>query len=232
MRFSLHLFVLALVFLTPGFLRAAEKDIVVGDFEGENYGDWKTTGTAFGIGPGRGTLPGQMEVTGYLGKGLVNSFFGGDPSTGTLTSPEFKVERKYISFLIGGGGFPGKTCINLLIDGKVIRTATGPNNEPGGSERLEPDGWDVGEWAGKTARIEIVDEATCGWGHINVDQIVFTDQKPRMFVADAARDITIPGRFLFFPVKTGATPPKVRISIADQVERAFHTQLTDRRTDQ
>jgi len=227
MRFSLHLFVLALIFQAAGFLRAAEKDIVFADFEGDNYGDWKTTGTAFGKGPARGTLPGQMEVTGYLGKGLVNSFFGGDTSTGKLTSPEFKVERKYISFLIGGGGFPGKTCINLLIDGKVIRTATGPNTEPGGSEKLEPDGWDVGEWADKTARIEIVDEATGGWGHINVDQIVFTDQMPRMYVADAARDITITGRFLFFPVKTGATPRKVRISIADKVDRAFDIELAD-----
>src|SRR4051794_35078769 len=62
-------------------------DVLVADFEGVTYGEgWKTTGTAFGKGPAKGTLPGQMPVTGYLGKGLVNSFFNGDASTGTLTS--------------------------------------------------------------------------------------------------------------------------------------------------
>ncbi len=82
-------------------------------------------------GAGPGTLPSQMEVTGFLGKGLVNSFYGGDDSTGTLTSPPFKIERKFINFLIGGGGIPGETCMNLLVDGKVVRTATGPNDQPG-----------------------------------------------------------------------------------------------------
>ena len=102
-------------------LAAAERpDILIADFEGDTYGDWKTTGTAFGTAPARGTLPGQMPVSGYLGKGLVNSFNGGDKSTGTLTSPAFEVERKYINFLIGGGKYPGKTCINLLIDNKVV----------------------------------------------------------------------------------------------------------------
>ena len=34
-----------------------------------------------------GTLPGQMDVSGFKGKGLVNSFHQGDVTTGTLTSP-------------------------------------------------------------------------------------------------------------------------------------------------
>src|SRR5437764_662784 len=118
-------------------LAAADRaDILVADFEGDTYGEgWKTTGTAFGTGPAKGALPGQMPVSGYLGKGLVNSFKGGDASTGTLTSPEFKIERKYINFLIGGGKH-AKTCINLLVAGKPVRTATGPNDKAGGSEHL------------------------------------------------------------------------------------------------
>ena len=74
---------LALVLAAP-VLPAAE-DILLADFEGDTYGDWKTTGEAFGPGPARGTLPGQMEVTGFEGKGLVNSYYKGDASTGTLT---------------------------------------------------------------------------------------------------------------------------------------------------
>src|SRR5258708_11926384 len=123
MRFAIGL-IFALFVLSVG--RAAD-DILIADFEGETYGDWKTTGDAFGPGPARGTLPNQMPVTGYLGKGLVNSYFKGDDSVDTLTSPEFKVVRKRLNFLIGGGGWPGEPCNNLLVDGKVIRTATGPN---------------------------------------------------------------------------------------------------------
>ena len=131
--------------------RAAGPDIVLADFEGRDYGDWKTTGEAFGPGPAQGTLPGQMAVSGYHGHGLVNSFYRGDRSTGTLTSPEFKIERRYITFLIGGGGVPGKTCMNLLVDGKS--SAPRPARTPGPAAANAGAGsWDVGELAGKTAR--------------------------------------------------------------------------------
>src|SRR5262249_39736690 len=140
----------ALLLLSLPVVAAADDrpDVLIADFEGDTYGDWKATGEAFGKGPARGTLPGQMPVTGYLGKGLVNSFNGGDTSTGTLTSPSFKVERRYINFLIGGGKYPGKTCINLLVGDKVVRTATGPNDKPGGSEALDWHSWDVAELEG------------------------------------------------------------------------------------
>ncbi len=142
----------------------AANPIVLGDFEGKDYGAWKTTGTAFGTGPAHGTLPGQMNVDGFLGKGLANSFNGGDGATGTLTSPEFKMERKFINFLIGGGGWTNETCMNLLVDGKVVRTATGPNTKPGGSEALALASWDVTELFGKTAVFQIVDSRQGGWG--------------------------------------------------------------------
>ena len=137
---------------------AAADDIVLADFEGRDYGAWKTTGEAFGPGPAQGALPNQMKVEGFIGKGLVNSFYGGDKSTGTLASPEFQLERKYLCFLIGGGGWEGKTCMNLLLDGRIVRTATGPNTKPGGSEALAPQSWDVSEFAGRTAHLEIVED--------------------------------------------------------------------------
>src|SRR5690242_5761723 len=79
-------------------------DLVIENFEGTNFGDWKVTGDAFGTGPAQGALPNQMPLDGFLGHGFASSFHRGDGSTGTLTSPSFKVERKYIQFLIGGGG--------------------------------------------------------------------------------------------------------------------------------
>src|SRR2546430_13761568 len=88
--------------LCANALFAAEQpEILMADFEGTNYGSWRVTGEAFGPGPARGTLPNQMKVDGFLGKGLVNSFFGGDKSTGSLASPTFKIERQRIQFLIG-----------------------------------------------------------------------------------------------------------------------------------
>jgi fructan beta-fructosidase len=141
---------LVLLLAAPACGADDRKDVLVADFEGATYGDgWTATGTAFGTGPAKGALPGQMAVSGFLGKGLVNSFLGGDDSTGTLTSPEITVERKYLNFLIGGGKHPGRTCVNLLVGGKVVRTASGPNDQPGGSEHLDWHTWDVAEFEGR-----------------------------------------------------------------------------------
>jgi uncharacterized protein (DUF608 family) len=144
--------------------------LLVHDFEGENYGDWVATGDSFGSGPAKGTLANQNRVTGFEGRGLVNTYLSGDGTTGTLTSPDFTVLRKFINFKIGGGNHPGQECINLLMDGKVVRTATGLNDE-----RLLWDTWDVREFEGMQARLQIVDTATGGWGHINIDHIEMAD---------------------------------------------------------
>ena len=158
-------------------------DIVVADFESQTYGAWKTTGTAFGEVPAHGKLDWQQKVDGYGGNGFVNSFHGGDDAMGTLTSPPFKLQRKFITFLIGGGGWEGETCMNLLVDGKVVRTATGLNTEPGGSEHLSTLTWDVHEFSGRDAVIQIVDQRKGSWGHINVDQIVQTDDRSTIAIA-------------------------------------------------
>ena len=76
---------------------------VYANFEGADYGAWTTTGTAFGSGPARGTLPGQQTVTGFNGGGLVNSFIDFDGSQGTLTSPAFTITRDYVNLLVAGG---------------------------------------------------------------------------------------------------------------------------------
>jgi uncharacterized protein (DUF608 family) len=147
---------------------------VFADFEDGTYGQWKKTGDCFGDKPAMGTLPNQQEVTGFGGKYLVNTFVGGDKSTGTLTSPEFTIKRPYIYFKIGGGNFPGRECINLKVDGKVVRTATGKNQE-----KLEWDYWEVSDLKDKKGVLEIVDLETGGWGHINIDDITFGDAPPK-----------------------------------------------------
>jgi fructan beta-fructosidase len=153
---------------------------VLADFEGSHYGAWTTTGEAFGTGPAAGRLGDQMEVSGWLGKGLVNSFLrshtgsSGDATTGTLTSPDFTITKKHINFLIGGGNHPvtsdAPTAVQLVVDGKVVRSATGRD-----SESLNWASWDVGDLAGKSGRIEVVDRNTGGWGHILLDHVMQSD---------------------------------------------------------
>jgi uncharacterized protein (DUF608 family) len=148
---------------------SARPDILFEDFE-HGYEKWKAEGEAFGKEPARGTLSSQQPVTGFVGKGLVNTFLGGDDATGRLISKPFTIERNVIRFLVGGGAHP-TTQIRLIVDGKTVRATSGRNDE-----RLLPASWDVRQYQGETAHIEIVDEQQGGWGHINVDQIEFSDQ--------------------------------------------------------
>lgn len=219
--------VMIAVLLAPLSLLRAADDIIVNDFESETYGAWKIEGTAFGSGPARETLPGQMKVEGFVGKGYVNSYHGGDGSTGTLTSPEFKIERKFINFLIGGGGWANETCLNLIVDGKVVRTATGPNTDPGGEERLEPGTWDISEFSGKPAVVQIVDQRSVGWGHLNVDQIVQSDTKtPGSVVLE--KTLTVNGSHLLVPVGNAAignNPLTLRIYDGETIIQSFSVAL-------
>jgi fructan beta-fructosidase len=211
----------------PPAAHAQGPDIVIADFEGVDYGAWKLEGTAFGRGPARGTLPHQMAVDGFQGRGLVNSYVGGDESIGTLTSPPFAINRKSIRFLIGGGGWPDRTCVNLIVDGRVVRTAHGPNTEPGGTERLEAAGWDVTDLFGKMATLQIVDRATGGWGHINVDQVVLSDRKPPGILREMSRALTLEHRYLHLPVRTGARKCRMALIIDGVPIREFEIELAD-----
>ena len=150
-----------------GSLRAP---IVFEDFEGDDYGKWKVEGTAFGKGPAKGPAAPEQHLANFQGKSLANSWPGSDEPKGKLTSPQFVIERNFINFLIGGGDHPHETCINLLLDGKVVRTSTGKN-----ADAMEWASWNVRDLAGKNAVIEIVDRASGDWGHIDIDQIEFAD---------------------------------------------------------
>lgn len=143
--------------------------VIFDDFE-QGYSKWTVQGTAFGSSPASGTLPNQNTVNGYLGSKLVNSYLNGDASTGTLTSDKFTIKQNCINFLIAGGNHPQQTCINLLINGSIVQTATGDNTED-----LKWAGWDVTKWKGKVAQIQIVDNFTGSWGHIDIDQIIFSN---------------------------------------------------------
>jgi non-lysosomal glucosylceramidase len=159
---------------------SARPDIVFEDFEGATYAKWAVTGTAFGAGPVEiANIPAYQGDVGGKGKRVVNSHASApgksveekDSATGTLTSRPFTIDRHYITFLIGGGAHKGRTCMNLLVEGKLALSATGQNNNA-----MRPASWDVRHWAGQTATLQIVDQEQGGWGNIGVDDIVFSDR--------------------------------------------------------
>ncbi len=150
-------------------------DLVIGGFRSGDYGDWKVTGTAFRLGPASGDLLGKLEIENVPENVVASSEIEGDGPTGTLTSPAFTITRKYIAFFIGGGDYERDTCLNLLIDGKIVRSATGWR-----SDRLVPASWEVSRWSGQEAKVQLVDTASGDWGHINVARIVQTDTPERL----------------------------------------------------
>ncbi len=92
-----------------------------------------------------------------------------------LTSIEFKIVGDTINFLIGGGTHPweqpGQTCVNLEINGEMVRTSTGQN-----TETMTRQEWDVSDLKGKMAVIKIYDENGGGWGHPNFDDVWQADK--------------------------------------------------------
>jgi len=167
-------------------------DILFEDFEKDNYEGWTVTGTALGDSPiNIADMPDYQGDVAGEGERVVNTHNvrqgedvrGGDQHVGTLTSKPFVIRRKYINFLIGGGAHEGKTCMNLLVDGKVVTSATGRNNN-----RMNPDSFTVTQWEGKQAQIRIVDKETGGWGNIGVDHIVFSDKPAKTLVLNELHD--------------------------------------------
>jgi uncharacterized protein (DUF608 family) len=143
------------------------------DFE-SGYGQWTITGTAFGSSPATGSFGGdQDKLSNVSGHGVINSWLNGDTSIGKMTSKEFTIPDDYIVFMVGGGHHEGLTCFNLVVNKKVVCSATGKN-----TEGLDQEYWDVRKWKGKKAHFEIVDASRGDWGHINLDDIAFSDRAP------------------------------------------------------
>ena len=164
-----------------------QEDIVFEDFESGSYNNWTASGEAFGLTPFPADgLKHWQPLNGYQGNLFVNTHnsrsvsaeqqtsagawaSASDQLTGMLTSKEFTIDRNYINFLIGGGSH-SSTAIHLLVDGEVVRSASGSN-----SNSMRAESFDVSEFLGQKAMLRLVDNYTGGWGHISLDHIVFSD---------------------------------------------------------
>ena len=148
-------------------------------------------GTAFGNEPATGSFPGQPEVSGYQGKRFVNTKRRNlGTFVGELQSNVFTIKGERIDFLIGGGDFEEQTCIRLFVRGdtgrfEMQRTASGERNY-----RMVRRDWDVAEFTGRRAYLQILDYAPVepwgfnaaprypedDYGFILIDDIRQTDQ--------------------------------------------------------
>ncbi|WP_035957262.1 glycoside hydrolase family 32 protein [Kitasatospora sp. NRRL B-11411] len=142
---------------------------LLADFEGGAYAPgWTGTGDL------AGTAPTAEQLPGSVGAAVLDTFAGRDGATGTLTSPAFTVDRTHLHLLLAGGdhplGTPGATSVNLLVDGRPVRTATGDD-----SGTMRPVDWDLTDLQGRTAQLQVLDDATGAWGHLMVDQATLSD---------------------------------------------------------
>ena len=171
--------------------------VLINDFEGTNYGNWTVTGASFGAGP----VTGNGTFSGFLGNRLIVS---GNEAQGKLVSSNFTIQKNYISFLIGGGYHPGKAYIKLVVNGEVVKTSTGMNED-----LLKWRNWDVSAFVGKLAHIEIVDSVisvSWGLGHINIDHIIQSDTQndsPNYGQVDYGKDFYALQSFSDIPVQDG-----------------------------
>ena len=198
--------------------RVKTDELMIADFEGAGYGDWEISGNAFGTSPAWRETEEMEEISGFEGKGLATSYQNGDRPRGTLTSPEFTIERDHIVFLISGGDDRRRTCMNLLVDGEIVRRAAGAE-----SNVLDWESWEVSELKGKTGRIQIVDRRRGDWGHISVDHIYQSDAGSKY--AAKERRFHIDSKYINFPVDNEARGRLISFIIDGQVMREFDISL-------
>lgn len=93
----------------------------------------------------------------------------GDDALGKMKSETFTLGgNAAIDFLIAGGKDSDKLYVALVraSDGEVLMKATGHDGEQ--YRRVK---WDASAYKGERLYIQIVDQRTGGWGHLNVDDI-------------------------------------------------------------
>ncbi len=154
-------------------------DVLLGDFGGSAYpAGWTAAGDLAGTAPiPGGNWPGEgPPVTGFIGNACLNTYRGTNATQGSLTSPVFLVQNRFIDVLVGGGNDPINTAVKLVVNGAVVQTATGQQDAT-----LRWVKWDVSAYQGQNAQLQIVDSSGGGYGFILCSYIVATSN-----VADPA----------------------------------------------
>ncbi len=143
------------------------------DFESGTLDGWERAGLAFQPGVTAAQHDYQQPIIGHHGHYLVDSFHPDllDQATGSLTSPEFTIDRARLGFRFGGGSSKNLR-VELVVDGQTVRSARGGGQN---IEVLLPAIWDVADLRGRSARLVITDAEPGSWGHLLVDAFELFD---------------------------------------------------------
>jgi hypothetical protein len=128
---------------------------------------WARNGNAFTDAPSRGSRPGQGAMRGAVGA-FVNSFHPtlANGATGSLRSAPFTILGDHVTLRVAGGEDPERLRISLSIDGKRIFNETGRT-----SDLFTRRQWNTQPYRGKSAVLEVVDDATGAFGYIALDEL-------------------------------------------------------------
>jgi len=141
------------------------RGLVYDNFEGGEYTRWQMEGEAFKDGA---APKGAID---YLGERYLGDLSQGN-AIGSAISKPFTITHNAINFLMAGGTHPDSLCVNLVVDGKVYRTATGDQTNV-----FKWNGWDVSDLIGKKAQLAIVDAIVDSThGAIAIDHVVFSNE--------------------------------------------------------
>ncbi|MCC9603588.1 DUF1080 domain-containing protein [Stieleria sp. JC731] len=157
---------------TGTFPKASKGDSASFGFETGSLQDWTADGNAFKGQPvSRDSIASRWagQQSNKVGEFFVGGFeLSGDAPIGTLTSPSFKLDQRYASFLIGGGNSDATRVeiVSIGDDGatQAIFKASGDNREQ--MRRVVAD---LNDYQGQTLAVKVIDESSGGWGHINFD---------------------------------------------------------------
>ena len=207
-----------------------QADIPVTDFEGSDYGTWKAEGEAFGTSPVKldmanqqRTFPPQRWIDLNKGKlslikqGMLNTL--NTKFTGKLTSPKIKVQRQYLVFLYTSGEFQDKVGVNILQDGKVVKTLTGT-----GSAALEWRYFDLKELKGKEIQVELIDEIAESRASLQADHFYLSNTLP---ITEKSMELQLNSKFINLPVRTGDPVKLMKLMVEGKVMNEFTIELAD-----
>lgn len=131
-----------------------------------------------------------------IGAKRINTWEGGargDDNTGTLTSGSFTIDKSFVSMLVGGGkrdASSGQVLqVELLVDGAVVAAASGDNDGA-----LNWKSWDVSAYQGKQAQLRVNDQATGGWGHLTLDEVVLADSPALVRSSETSVNLVVDGQ--------------------------------------
>lgn len=176
---------------------ASGPDRVIGAFTGPDWGPWTATGEAFGSGPR---------------DGVASSDHPSANTYGTLTSPEFVIDRRYLNFRLGGDA--RGTDMRLLVANRPVFTVRG--DTPG---ELHPWSWDLTPYLGQTARVELRDfeqTRTRSRAHLLASDIRLSDTSA---LTTHETSLVLNQRFLNIPAAHSGRPGTFTLELDGQLFR-------------